>query len=384
MGLVYSFQPSGVKASKAYAQVPNDSIADFVFTRSTTATRVNKDSLIEQTAANVLRLDYSDGGCPVALFEPESTNLVTNYLGITGWTISSGGTRTANYGISPDGTKNSTRLQFDGTTNTYLTQSFSATAGQNYTFSFYAKRNDTNTLTGSNSVAFPAGTSSDEFAYTLGMVHISSFTSEWKRYTLSGTMPTGTDLTRFHLRCDTNGVDIEIFGIQLENLNYSTSVIPTTSGVVTRSADSMLTGTGLGNVINSVEGVIEFELAPLADSLNERLFYLARKDANNWIRFRFVNASKQVAFEVYNAGSYVSNILYSFSTESEYLASNVYKMKFKDGNYGLKINGTEVGTQQTSPTGSMPLGLNMISLASSVLGTGKIKYLKIYDSITDY
>ena len=68
--------PSGYKAGTLYSVLPTDGISDFTVDRNSIATRVNEQGLIEEVAVNVPRLDYSDGGCPVLLTEPESTNLV--------------------------------------------------------------------------------------------------------------------------------------------------------------------------------------------------------------------------------------------------------------------------------------------------------------------
>ena len=45
--------PSGTKASKLYSVLPANGDGDFTHTRGSTATRVNKDGLIESVANNV-------------------------------------------------------------------------------------------------------------------------------------------------------------------------------------------------------------------------------------------------------------------------------------------------------------------------------------------
>ena len=73
--------PSGTKASKLYSVLPANGDGDFTHSRSlTTATRVNKDGLIESVAADVPRLDYPFtngvvGDCPHLLLEPSRTNI---------------------------------------------------------------------------------------------------------------------------------------------------------------------------------------------------------------------------------------------------------------------------------------------------------------------
>ena len=72
---IFAMIPSGYKASTLYTPIPIDGGGDFTFTRSTVATRMNKDGLIEEVAANVPRLDYKDSNCPTLLLENSSTNL---------------------------------------------------------------------------------------------------------------------------------------------------------------------------------------------------------------------------------------------------------------------------------------------------------------------
>ena len=53
--------PSGTKAGSTdnlYSVLPANGNGDFNATRGSTATRVNKDGLIESVATNVPRLDY--------------------------------------------------------------------------------------------------------------------------------------------------------------------------------------------------------------------------------------------------------------------------------------------------------------------------------------
>ena len=70
--------PANYGVGKLYSQLPSTSnVGDFTVVRDSSATRVNKDGYIELVDANVARLDYSDGGCPKLLTEPESENLIT-------------------------------------------------------------------------------------------------------------------------------------------------------------------------------------------------------------------------------------------------------------------------------------------------------------------
>jgi len=69
--------PSGYKANKVYSVLPTDGSGDLDSARTSTATRVNSEGLIETVLTGVPRLDYTDGSCPSLLLEPSSTNLIT-------------------------------------------------------------------------------------------------------------------------------------------------------------------------------------------------------------------------------------------------------------------------------------------------------------------
>ena len=88
-----AFIPSGYKANKLYCQLPVDGGADLTTSRASGATRVNKNGLIEDVATGIPRLDYTNGGCPELLLEPQSTNYVdySEDFSNGAWIINNGG-----------------------------------------------------------------------------------------------------------------------------------------------------------------------------------------------------------------------------------------------------------------------------------------------------
>lgn len=83
--------PNAVKSGSLLAVVPSNGNGDLTWTRNSGAPRVNSEGLIENVLANVPRLDYSLGGCPSILLEPQRTNrllnseiLITQSLSTTG------------------------------------------------------------------------------------------------------------------------------------------------------------------------------------------------------------------------------------------------------------------------------------------------------------
>jgi hypothetical protein len=203
---------------------------------------------------DVARIDYSSGSGAL-LVEPQRTNLVlqSSSFDNAAWTKEDGNGGslpivTANYGISPDGTQNADRIQLTRTTTSgsfsYVWQLFSVSAGQTYTWSVWLK-----SLSGTPSIVL----SYDGASYTNNV----TLTNEWKRYefttTISGTTLIANFLLWQQLPSTSLTADFLAYGFQLEQGNYATSYIPTTSASVTRNAD-VISKTGISSLIGQTEG----------------------------------------------------------------------------------------------------------------------------------
>jgi hypothetical protein len=296
-------------------------IGDFTFSRSSSATRVNSEGLIEEMSANVPRLDYSDGSCASLLLEGQRTNIETKSTDINGWSLASNVTRTANYITSPDGTSNATRLQF--TSNGFLGNTLQA-SGTEYTISCYAKRNDTNT----QSFGF--------FTNGSGAVNSAiSLTSDWKRFEFTYTATNGSYVGL----AGSSGADVSVFGFQVEAGSFSTSLIYTSGATATRTAD-VCNNAGTSATFNSTEGVLFAEIAALANDSTYRQISLSDGTATNRISLFYQNTSNQIAVEsagsVTNLGIYNQNLTIT--------NSNKIAVKYKVNDCALWINGVEVAT----------------------------------------
>jgi hypothetical protein len=124
-----------------YALAYNDENGNFKplpfdFTRSTSATRVNKDGLIEVVTNNKPRIDFLNDSNGALLLEPSRSNLIVNSQALSLSPIKNG-TFTDDFAISPDGTQNATKLTAPSS-DPYFYQSVSFAAAS-YTASIYVK-----------------------------------------------------------------------------------------------------------------------------------------------------------------------------------------------------------------------------------------------------
>jgi hypothetical protein len=334
MANTFKFGNGNWAVKDGYALAYNDENNNFKplpfdFTRASTATRVNKQGLVEVVPSGKPRIDFTDNTSGHLLLEPSRTNYITQSIDLADWAsfVASGTvTRTNEYSTSPDGLNKATRLQMSGGSSTqwtYLNVSNSATYA-----SFYVKS------TGSSSQNFRwfwnNGSNGQDFTAT----------TEWQRFEVavsqSSTLPMG-----FTTHSDLSASDILVWGVQVENGSYATSYIPTEGSSVTRVAETN-SQTVADGVMGQTEGVMFLNTNI---TLGGRLMLLGA--TGNFIEVLSTAAGKINAF-VYN-GSTQANIL----STSTYTSGDDLKIAFayKANDFTLYINGVQEGSDTS---GSIP------------------------------
>ena len=339
--------PTGYKAGKLYSVLPESGVGDFTVVRATEATRVNAEGLIETVGANVPRLDYSGGGCPVLLTEPQSTNLVPYSEDFnSGWIQYGSPTINISSIISPNGTLNGSKIT-RGSNATPLRYANVTTLNQEYTFSVYAKKG-----------------SVDIMILDIGDVAQVEFTltDEWQRFEITQTPTTFTHID-ISFGTSTSGDNFYIWGAQLEQGSYPTSYIKTEGSAVTRNGDQV-NGAGDAATFNDSEGVLMAEYSDF-DNDSFRQLTLSNGSNSNAISIMNTTTENQVVCFVNNGGVTQASISTILNSTHEF---NKIAIKYKANDTVVYINGFERGTDTS---GTVPTSLNTLNFDNGA-GSGDV------------
>ena len=353
------------QGSKLYSVLPSNGVGDFDFTRASTATRVNSKGLIEEVASGVSRLDYTGGGCPHHLLEPQSTNLITYSEAFDNAYWNKSGSSVTSGFISPTGALGAFKLVESSANSNHITYAYTlAYVGLN-TISLRAKKGERNLL----ALEFASIGAVAIFDLNNGTVFSSSLLTEnikitplsdgWYDIAITKDLVSNSTVVA-SLRDDLgnrtyqgNGTSgVYIFGAQLEQSSYAKSYIPTNGSTVTRLAE---TADNAGNAatFNDSEGVLFAEISALANGSFRYITLSDGTDSNN-VQFGFFPLPKQVQFEVNSGGS--SQLGY-LDTNIDVLFNTKLCIKYKQNDFSIYVNGFEV---HTDSSGLSPIGLDRI------------------------
>lgn len=374
----------------------------FDFTRSSSATRVNKDGLIEVVGSDEPRVDYLNNADGHLLLEPSRTNLVTDSVDLlTSFSNTSNVTETTNATTAPDGTSVANLYQGDGTsTQIRIFKNETYSANTDYVLSVFAKAGTKDSLRmgvlgvdGASSVYFDL---TNQITSNNSIGKIEDYGDGWYRCSIL-TSVTSPDVTgnyniyisyeygtvNFPTAAEAGSATMYLWGAQLEQGSYATSYIPTSGSSVTRAVDAALQDAPT-SVINSTEGVFYFEGSALFDDGTNRYISLSDGTTSNYIYFRYVSTSNQYLFRTQVGGVTVNTLSAYLSDTTE---NHKFAFKFKSGDYALWVDGVEISTD-TSSTIFSPNTLSKIEYSFPTDGGdgffGRTKDFRIYNTaLTD-
>jgi hypothetical protein len=332
----------------------------FNFTRSTSATRVNKDGLIEVVTNNKPRIDFLNDSNGALLLEPTRSNLILNSEKLSLSPIKSG-TFTNDFAISPDGTQNATKLTATNL-DPYFYQPVSFAAAS-YTASIYIKGIG-------NSIG-------KDFRIVIG-TNLSTdliIPSEWTRFEYTATMSSGSANAGIEIPNPAIvGDEVLIWGWQAEQGSYATSYIPTQGATATREAE-VCTQTPLSGIIGQTEGTILLDFEFIAPDGVKVLFNLDGNANNKRIEF-WMNGYVLNGFIGGSVNIPIGNITI---TEGRYKAAIAYN---ELGNQAFYVNGVQIGISTTPYTISNldNLRFNVWNESSNLKTSIKTKDIKLYNT----
>jgi hypothetical protein len=377
--------------------------ADIVtFTRASTATYFNASGTLTTAATDTPRFDYD----PVTLaaqgllIEESRTNSIRNNTMVgaaagtpgtlpTNWVVTGAGLGTLTQTVVGTGTANGITyvdIQLSGTTSTTgvvyacepSTGGISASSGQTWTGSTYTAlvAGSLTNISAINAVRLTGRTSGGAASADSSNSgdNKASLTAALQRFTSTITL---ADATTANLQPGlsvsfSSGVAIDItlrIGLpQLEQGAFATSVIPTTTTALTRSADVASVNT-LSPWYNSVEGTLFADVA-IAYTVPSGSFPLAATftdgTVNNTIQLGYLTptlASFEVAVGgVAQAGLFPSNVAVTRRTAGAY----------KVNDFAVSTNG---GTVATDTLGTIPT-VDRLRLGERVTGNNLNGYLR--------
>ena len=253
--------PNAYKESKLYSVIPNTTLGDMDVIRATTATRVNSAGLIESVGINIPRIDYTNGGCPSLLVEPQRTNLITysEQFDNSSW-FGDGLVVTANLTTSPSGIQNADLLTGNGlNTQHYILTTVTQSAKTYSVFAKMGSQRYIQILTGDTTAPTANFDLQDGIANLVGSnstASIENYGNGWYRCILQTNDSLAGDfyinfansLTMNRFGATLSNGTVYVWGAQAEVASYATSYIPTVATSVTRNADVLTVAPPAGTI----------------------------------------------------------------------------------------------------------------------------------------
>jgi hypothetical protein len=375
------------------------------FTRASTATRVNKQGLIEVVKSNVPRIDYTDTSDGVLLLEKAATNSITysEDFSQSYWTKSNA-TITSNSVISPEGTLNASKVTEQNVSGVhYVGASLAGGAGE-YTWSCFLKQG-TSRYAGMRAVVngfqnrffvnVDLSNGSVVDTHTVGSgttweYYVHKYTNGWYRLVIQAANVSGNmDMSisssnvaqpNYSLGLPTylgsTNNNFYIWGAQFEIGSVASSYIPTQGSATTRVAETA-SGAGNSEVFNS-EGVLFANLKANYNSGVSGSVFLTDSSGSNRVQI-VLRGTGWVTSYWQKVGETAFPIDSSFLNYTQF---NKASIKYSSSEFSFWVNGFKIysvgGDYSFNSDTFDEISLN---LNGSEAIYGKTKEIAYYDEI---
>ena len=361
----------------------------FAFTRSTSATRVNKEGLIEVVTNDRPRIDYTDTSDGVLLLEKAATNLFPQsqyFLSGSGWSAANL-TRTTDIIISPDGLLTGSKIEATGTGGHPLYDDLSI-SNDTYSLSVFVKKG---VNTSKASVSDGYSTTNISFDLDTGIVEantgstlnpfIEAYNDGWFRVGYSFAVTASQTQPALYLydangqqSFTGNGETMFVWGFQLEQNSVASSYIPTQGSATTRVAETA-SGSGNSEVFSDSQGVL---FANIAANTNDVAISLSDNTFNNSISFGvYLN---KISAVIRKDGGYITSGIIDNSGNA--FNNNKIAIKYNSSSCDFYVNGFVIGSSSGVTYNSNVLdNLNFNRGSANDDFYGKTKEISYYDTI---
>ena len=398
--------PSGTKSGTLYSVLPANGDGDFDHTRASSATRVNKDGLIESVASGVPRLDYPllDGvvqSCPALLLEPSRTNLVTYSEELTQWTTSGTPTVTSvNNALT--GQTNAYNVEDDNSSGYERVERNATTTAAAHTLSVFIKKK-TSAVSAYSGIQMDSsnkyiifdsynGTFNTATGNDYTEISVDDYGSYWR---LKATATTSSGSTRVGLwgAISVNGTSIStsatgsetFYGVQVELGSYATSYIPTTSSTVTRSAD-VCNGAGTEAEFNDTESSLFVELQGLAEDNTNKYISISDGGGSPYTNSLSIQYRNNGTLRIFHNGLDFADAIFVGGSSFDLTENHKIAIRFKENDMAVYIDGVSQSLNGSFVYQSIS-GLNTLRFEQPNAGNafyGKTKQLMVFnEALTD-
>jgi hypothetical protein len=351
----------------------------FKFTRNSTATYVDTDQTIKIAETNQPRFKKPTpiaADEPGLLSEPAATNRIaySESYAESIWTKALGITVSSEVEVAPDPLKLADKLVSPNSTNFHhLQEVVSATNGQSYTLSFYAKAagfNYIRNFDGTNNIYFALQGAGSFTGYSNSTAPSITLTANGWYYCVLPFLATSTSVfVRFYPTDNNAGAPavgdgskgVYLWGVQLEEGSTPTSYIQTGASSVTRAADLLSVEAPL-----PASGSVYIDARAIAANENDTLLSL-KNSSNDKIDLAYLsNASTYNSLALianYDGTSKSSLPLPVPTTDRE---RNIITWGSQNYQYGR-----DSSRFATSLSSSVPTGLNQLSIGHDAVDPTK-------------
>ena len=332
-----------------YAQADSSSENIIIYANGTDTFSIDNVSVKEITYDVVV--PYSGEGS--LLLEPQSTNLITysEDFSDSSWQKYQISVND-DFIISPDGTKNASKITINSSAPFLGNTNISLTSGDVYTISCFVKKGTNRWVRLVSVSSATLGAWFDLENNVVGTVNSTSASIEnygngWYRISNTITAISGSNQAFLGLSDADGGTSstqvgntVFAFGFQVEE-GYATSYIPTEGSIKTRLAD-VCNNSGNSDLINSTEGVLYAEIKALNDDISQQIGVYGNSSTK---QLRLEIANSVIRAQLFN-GAYQTNM----SSTQTVKNFNKIAFKWKVNDFALWINGTEVATDSSGST----------------------------------